>query len=244
MFFNNELSPEDQLDINLMIESYKKEQSEKSNKKKQTQEEYLRESYTKLMKVQYNPFDSLIFENKMNTDLYFYDVILKDKLDEVHLDEVSNSLRELYELVHDIYYHINIEPEFYKNLDENFLLESIEDKNLIVKDLFSNYIKKNYFDMSLSERAEKYQSLCENNIAEFMKVKVPSEKAIEFGFKTYLLENFLTEVAFPKFVWKRVLALQEDENYKAIFDYERLNVLVEMFKNKIHEISQVASLCI
>jgi hypothetical protein len=238
-FFTNNINPEEQHEINTIIETFKQGLNKEPVK---TPKEYLTESYTKLLKVQYEPYESVVFENKMQTDLYFYEVIFKDNLNEELSENISESLKSLYETISDIYYHINIKPEFYKNLNEEFLLESIDDKERIIKEHFNNYINRNYFKLSPEERVKKYQPLCESNSTEFLKNSVERDKAIEYGFKTYLLEDLLTEVAFPKYVWNRIIALQEDEDYKSVFDYERLNTLVDTFKSRIHEISQVGSM--
>jgi hypothetical protein len=210
------------------------------NKIKTLQEEHeILKKRVDMGKDLYEEYDDSSFEVKTKIDLVYYDQLLQ-KMEETA--DVEPLLGGLYQTVREIYEHINIKPEIYGNkITPEFLNESFEIQKRILSESIYDYVENKFYKLSPEKRQETYINESTDYAKQLIKEGTEPEQAIQHAIKTVVMEGLLSRIAFPKPIQYRINYLMEDENYRKVFDQEKLISLWESFNNQIHEVSKLVA---
>jgi len=183
------------------------------------------------------------FASKIKLDSYIYKKFLSQLEEEQH-EHASKLLSELLENVKAIYEHINIEPKVHGF--KNVSLESSE--NLLISEanrLTVDFFSKNYYNLTESQRQEKYSKLIVESSYELMIAENLSiEESVDHSYKTILMSNYIRSINFPYIIESKINELIESDMYKEMFDSETLISLVENFKENNLKLSRVLALLV
>jgi len=190
----------------------------------------------------YEQFDELTFENKKKVDRMYYNILLRN-LPINMLNEMEKTLESLYKTIGEIYEFINVKPEIYGN---NITFEVINESNYSSFEKLSKnidvYFRNNYYNLTTEEKENKFFDTHKDYAKQLIsESKLPVEDSIKMSVTTRIVEGLLKNISFPFLSATRLKYLMEDYDYGEIFDQGHLVELVNIYENKIFNLSKVVS---
>jgi hypothetical protein len=219
----------------LASESLQKIRSKKEedNQKEKLVEENLKNfDYTKRLVEEYND-DS--FVNKINSDIHFYNIFLKNSNTEV-LPRIQEELGKYIQIIKEVYEFINIKPKAILN-SSNTNNQECEKK---AKEIINEGINKYYYSLTKSEVDKKYKNAVINETMSLViNEDLNPKSGVEAVTKALVLENLLFTLNFPLQVQGRIVDLLNSETYGRFFDQDVLQETWDNFKIQNKEISRI-----
>ena len=229
-------------DLNIMAESRKALQKIYENRtKKKDPLQIIQEGIQKASAGSefFEAYDSLMWEGKVKIDMLYFDQLLQ-KLEES--EQVYSALGEYFKNIRQIYEFTNLCPEIYgKGLDFTILEKSNETQHQTLSNIIYEYFDKSFYSLTSEQRKEKYLDISRELAKTLIAEGIVPEEAITFSTKVSIVETLLQRIAFPFGPWSRINYLMESDDYRAIFDQEKLVDLVDDFRKKAHSLAKVVA---
>lgn len=194
----------------------------------------------------YDEYDLLAFEGKVKVDMMYYDHIFQSLQGTDAFPQVESLITNLYKNINQIYEFINIKPMIYgNNIDDSLLTESIESIDTKLSNVVYEFLDLQFYKLSPEQRREKYY----DNSLDYIKETIESHDtdintAIEHGVKSLVIEDLLTNIAFPFSIKCRINSLLVNEDYGKVFEQDELSKLNESIYTQIRQLSKIAAACI
>ena len=242
--FDSNLTDEQQYDI--MIES-KTVLSKLRTAKKFKSKDLLEEISESLEtfdsgKDMYESYDIIDFEGKSNVDMLYYDQLLNKIEESEQIESIQTLLIDLTKNVKEVYEITNLKPEIYgRNIEISILEDSIETRSSKLSKRIYEYLDRHFYKLNPKQRKEKYFNESKVISKKLITEGVKPEEAIEYSVKTVVMENFLTNIAFPFSIWSRINYLTECKMYSKVFDQQRLIETVDKAKDSIKRVAKIVA---
>ena len=192
----------------------------------------------------FQEYDSVVYEGKIKVDMLYYDQLLQ-KMDDTVSEGVQNAIISLYKTINSIYEFVNISPEIYGNsIDVSILESSIENTHRKLSKVIFEFLDNNFYRLTAEQRKVKYFEEHKELAKSLISEGNSPDDSISFSVKSIITENLLRHLSFPFGSWSRINYLIENDDYGAIFDQEKLIVLVDEFNKKLRSISKIVATCI
>lgn len=192
-------------------------------------------------------YSRLIFEEydddfrsvKITADSTFYNCLLK-RLDPVYEDGVQQMFTNLTHTMNSIYEHINIKPKIYGFDQTEIQSESeevLENKALHIITEFLNY---NYYSLSKEQLNDMYfEGIIPIARELIITETLETDDAVQFALKSLIIESFIEKISFPMTAHDKIKELMISEEYKLVFDQDKLITLWESFQNQSCDIAKI-----
>ncbi len=232
------LSVQDQ--YNLAAKSRKALERIQNNRKEQEilkeQASWRRPNYSKLI---FEEYDQTSFEDKVKADAAYYNVLFR-RLDESNSSKLHKIVGSMMGTVRQIYEHINIKPKIY---GLNRLPSLNESDNVIEENatrIISDFINRNYYQLSREQRQDKYAESVKA-IASDMIVKesIDPEDAVRFSTKVIVVKQFLESISFPLVVRGEIENYLTSKEYGELFEQDKFQDLWESFDNQSTHLAKI-----
>jgi len=185
----------------------------------------------------FESYDSLLWEGKVKVDMLYFDQFLQ-KIEET--DQIEQALGSYFKNIRHIYEFVNLKPEIYgKNLTYEILEKSNEAQRQIISTIIYEYFDKSFYSLTNDQRTEKYLDKSRELAKQLISEGNTPDEAIAYSTKVNIVENLLLKIAFPFAVKSRIDYLIESEDYRKIFDQEKLVDLVDSFNHKVYNIAKM-----
>lgn len=217
----------------------------RDKKTEKSSQQILNENQTKFdySRAIFEEYSDSGFITKTKLDAYIYESLLSNCLEE-HLGQVQDHLSSYISIIKNIYEHINIEPKlsgFTKLTLESSENDLIQESRRIIYE----YIDKNYYSLSPSQRSTKYKDYVINEAQSLViNDKIDIQESVDYIYKSTILSNLLEGVAFPFTIKCKIEELLESDIYKTVFDVDKLQTLWEQYNDELTDISRIFALVI
>lgn len=197
----------------------------------------------KLQNNNFNEYSDKAFDEKIKLDMYIYNKLINN-ISESEKEYISNLLIEMFEDIKNVYKFINYEPKNigFKNLDSG------SSKGDLIKeagDIINNFLKNEFYDLTLNERKIKYENkviFSAINLVQEDNIKI--DEAVEHSYKTAIIEDLIYKISFPSMIKYKIEEAKDDSLYNDFFDMERFNSILESFENKKKILARIISVLI
>ena len=195
-------------------------------------------------KAFFQEYDLVVYEGKIKVDMLYYDQLFQ-KMDDSVSEGIQNAIISLYKTINSIYEFVNIAPEIYGNgIDVSILESSIETTHRKLSKVVFEFLDNNFYKLSAEQRKVKYFEEHKELAKSLISEGNSPEESISFSVKSIITEKLLRHLSFPFGSWSRINYLVENDDYGAIFDQEKLVVLVDEFNKKLRAVSKIVATCI
>lgn len=194
-----------------------------------------------LNKMIWEEFDFNVFKNKISVDSLYLNCLMEN-IDSSNREILNEMMSQYFKNICAIYKNIDLQPAFYKNIDQNILNESREDVDLKIRKTINEFLNTNFYKKGPSKQ---FELLTENVISDIKKYVVKGielKEATEVSTKKELIKRLLTEIAFPFSIKMKIKRLQEGND--DTFDTVELNDLMENFENKVDKLATIISVAV
>jgi hypothetical protein len=182
-------------------------------------------------------------EYKLKHDATYFNVLFEN-IEQKDEKLANDLLTELSKTVKSIYEHINIQP---RSIGAQAIALS-ESDDIIEKNaarVINEYVTRNYYKLSQEERDAKYKdSVIAESEALVLEHSVDAEEAIEFCYKSVVMEGLIERISFPDAIKFRIDDIMTSDIDKQVFEQTELLDLWSDFKSKAKEISKLIAIAV
>ena len=190
----------------------------------------------------FETYDALLWEGKVKVDMLYLDQLLQ-KVEEN--EKIYGALGNYFKNIREIYEHVNLKPEVYgRGITYQILNESNEVKKQKLSTAIYEYLDNNFYSLTAEQKKDKYLENSREHSKSLISDGVSPEEAISFATKVVIMENLLTKIAFPFSVWARIEYLNESDDYRKVFDQEKLNTIIESFRDKVSSLAKIVAVTV
>ena len=107
-----------------------------------------------------------------------------------------------------------------------------------------NQVQQKEEPKKAEQKKDKYLENSREHSKSLISDGVSPEEAISFATKVVIMENLLTKIAFPFSVWARIEYLNESDDYRKVFDQEKLNTIIESFRDKVSSLAKIVAITV
>ena len=198
----------------------------------------VKKDYSRLVFEEYNDDYRSI---KITGDSIFYNC-LTNRLDNIHEDDMQILFTNLTHTMNSIYEHINIKPKVYGFSESEIQNESEDVLHNKAVHIITEFLNYNYYTLSKEQLSKLYLKDITTIARDLIITEtLDTNDAVQFALKSLIIESLIEKINFPMTVQDKINELMISNEYKAIFDQDRLINLWETFQNQSRDIAKIVT---